>query len=142
MLSSNDKDAGITQLLEQLQGKREKQTAIKQEGGWQNWIKGILIGLAIFIGIGVVKWMLDKRNRELAQLKTKQEQDALALKNKVHEAAQENRLLERTILLRSIETERKAQILSEAQLRNDLQDADLRAKKLQEVKNWNDLNKA
>jgi hypothetical protein len=139
---SSDKDAEIVRLIEQLQGKREKQDELKKKGGWGSWLKVIGIAIAILIGVGVVKYLLNRRNAELAKLKTKEEKAAVAMQNTLHEAEQEERADYRQIVMDHLEKENQEQKAREARIEKSIQDAKVQAIKLKQVQSWSEINKA
>lgn len=139
---SSDTDLQIQKLLAQLEGKRRQQDDLKKKGGWSSWLKVILIGLGIFIGVGVVHWLLNRHNKELARLKTKEEQENVRLQNALHAAAQDKRRNIREALFRKVEDDRRAQLVRDAQLKVAVAEAEERAKKLKQVQSWKELNDA
>lgn len=77
----------IQEQLKSLEGKADKAKGAKSSGTPWGWIISLAIGAVISIGAGLLIWKLNKKNKELAKLRTKVEQDAVHAEQLKHEAA-------------------------------------------------------
>lgn len=65
----------IKDRLESLEGKAEQAKESKDSGSLWGWLVALVIGAIVSIGAAILIWKLNKKNEELAKLRTKIEQD-------------------------------------------------------------------
>ncbi len=76
----------MAEILEQLQAQVQKARDAKAKGGIWNWAQYIFWASVVALGVAFVMYQLNKRNRELATLRTQVEQDEVRAAEARHQA--------------------------------------------------------
>jgi uncharacterized protein HemX len=77
----------IKDKLVSLEGKADTAKESKDNGGLWGWIVALVVGAAVSIGAALLIWKLNKKNEELAKLRTQIEQDEVKDAQLQHEIA-------------------------------------------------------
>jgi uncharacterized protein HemX len=77
----------IKDSLVSLEGKAETAKESKDNGGLWGWIVALIVGAVVSIGAALLIWKLNKKNEELAKLRTQIEQDEVRSARLQHQLA-------------------------------------------------------
>lgn len=84
-MSNTDLLTQINSRLESLESTATQAKESKDSGSVWGWILALVLGAAVSIGAALLIWQLNKKNKELAELRTKVEQDEVRSAELQHE---------------------------------------------------------
>lgn len=138
-------DTALDKKLDELIAKltqNNKEVQEKKESGPWGWVVGLVIALISLVGIGVAMYLVNKRAKELAEAKTKIEQDKVDQDQKAHEAQKEFNLRKRNALMAQLEVHKHVIQKSEAALEAAAKAHAERKKKIENLNAWSEINEA
>lgn len=139
--SMTDVEQKLDQLI-QLVISRNQAIQVNKTKGSGGWIAAFIMAIFNFVCIIAVKWYADYRSRELAQLATAQE-----LRDKELERLEFEKQLQVTqdkikVINEKIEHSKKLLELNAQALKTAQREHELRLKKIEGLKTWDEINKA
>lgn len=131
----------LDELIDKLTTRNKEVQEKKQSGPW-GWVVGLVVALISLVGIGVAMYLASRRAKELAEAKTKIEQDKVDQDQKAHEVKKETRRIKRLALLVRLKKKEREIQDSQAMLKKAEEEHAVRAKKIKNLNAWSEINEA
>lgn len=112
----------------------------KSQGGAWGWIVGIVLALVVTVGVGLLVWKLNRKNKELAKLRTESEINEVKLEQtefKTDVSKSETRIKE----LKEKAADLRGEIQADSVVYNSRkQKLDEAISRLKKIRSWADLD--
>jgi len=140
-LTSDDLVKKLSEALQTGEQRNEAVQASKEKGG-AHWVVALITALLALAGIGVAMYLANRRAKELAEAKTKLEQQRVELDQRKHDAKKVEWQKEREALLEGIKSDKVLIDVHEDTLKKAEEEFEAQKKRLENLRAWEEINEA
>lgn len=130
----------IKDKLTSLEANAAKAKEAKNSGGMWGWLVALLVGAAVSIGAALLLWKLNKKNEELAKLRTQAEQDEVRNAQLKHEMSVSRPKARMAVLAAEAATVRVRLIQTKVKLEAEVKRHDEAMTRVIAARDWDQLD--